>query len=29
MLSFTGGLKVFVAVAPCDLRKSSAGCRRW
>lgn len=25
MLSFTGGLKVFVAVAPCDLRKSFSG----
>ena len=25
MLSFTGGLKVFVAVAPCDLRKSFNG----
>jgi len=25
MLSFTGGLKVFVAVVPCDLRKSFAG----
>lgn len=25
MLSFTGGLKVFLAVAPCDLRKSFNG----
>ena len=25
MLSFTGGLKVFVAVEPCDLRKSFNG----
>lgn len=25
MLSFTGGLKVFVAVEPCDLRKSFDG----
>ena len=25
MLSFTGGLKVFVAVEPCDLRKSFSG----
>ena len=25
MLSFTGGLKVFVALAPCDLRKSFSG----
>ena len=25
MLSFTGGLKIFVAVAPCDLRKSFNG----
>jgi transposase len=27
MLSFTGGLKVFVAVAPCDLRKSFSGLK--
>jgi hypothetical protein len=25
MLSFTGGLKVFVALGPCDLRKSFNG----
>lgn len=25
MLSFTGGLKVFLAVGPCDLRKSFDG----
>jgi len=25
VLSFTGGLKVFVALAPCDLRKSFGG----
>ena len=25
MLSFTGGLKIFVALAPCDLRKSFNG----
>ena len=25
MLSFTGALKVFVAVEPCDLRKSFNG----
>jgi len=25
MLSFTGGLKVFLAVEPCDLRKSFNG----
>ena len=25
MLSFTGGLKVFVALEPCDLRKSFEG----
>lgn len=25
MLSFTGGLKVFVALEACDLRKSFAG----
>ena len=27
MLSFTGSLKVFVAVEPCDLRKSFNGLR--
>src|SRR5882762_2962971 len=25
MLSFSGGLKIFLAVAPCDLRKSFNG----
>jgi transposase len=25
MLSFTGSLKVFLALAPCDLRKSFNG----
>jgi hypothetical protein len=30
MLSFTGGLKVFVALEPVDLRKrASAGWKAW